>query len=38
MGIHRKPVETFAPNSLAASAYRALWMDVQARLNGSAGI
>ncbi|MCU7916668.1 MAG: AAA family ATPase [Candidatus Thiodiazotropha sp. (ex Gloverina cf. vestifex)] len=33
MGIHRMPVEGFAPNSFAASAYQALWMDVQERLG-----
>jgi cellulose biosynthesis protein BcsQ len=33
MGLHRLPVQAFAPNSSAASAYRALWMDVQARLK-----
>ena len=32
MGIHRMPVEAFAPHSFAASAYQALWMDVQERL------
>ena len=33
MGIHRMPVEGFAPNSVAASAYQALWRDVQVRLG-----
>ncbi|MEL0585061.1 MAG: ParA family protein [Candidatus Thiodiazotropha sp. (ex. Lucinoma kazani)] len=33
MGIHRMPVEAFAPRSFAASAYQALWMDVQERLR-----
>lgn len=33
MGIHRMPVEAFSPNCLAASAYQALWMDVQKRLG-----
>lgn len=32
MGIHRMPVQAFAPHSFAASAYQALWMDVQERL------
>ncbi|MCU7844076.1 MAG: AAA family ATPase [Candidatus Thiodiazotropha sp. (ex Monitilora ramsayi)] len=35
MGIHRMPVEGFAPNSFAASAYQALWMDVQERLRNA---
>jgi cellulose biosynthesis protein BcsQ len=33
MGLHRMPVEAFAPHSVAASAYQALWMDVQERLK-----
>jgi cellulose biosynthesis protein BcsQ len=36
MGIHRLPVEAFAPHSLAAGAYRALWGDVQERLRSGA--
>ena len=32
MGIHRMPVQAFAPKSVAAGAYQALWMDVQGRL------
>jgi cellulose biosynthesis protein BcsQ len=31
MGIHRAPVEHFAPRSSAAAAYRALWAEVQSR-------
>ncbi len=33
MGIHRMPVQAFAPNSLAAKAYQSLWADVQKRLG-----
>lgn len=33
MGIYRMPVGAFAPRSLAASAYYALWMDVLKRLG-----
>ncbi|MET0067880.1 MAG: AAA family ATPase [Candidatus Thiodiazotropha sp.] len=33
MGIHRMPVQAFAPNCPAARAYRALWADVQKRLG-----
>ncbi|MES9976355.1 MAG: ParA family protein, partial [Candidatus Thiodiazotropha sp.] len=33
MGIHRMPVQAFSPNCFAASAYQALWMDVQTRLG-----
>ncbi|MET0069884.1 MAG: AAA family ATPase [Candidatus Thiodiazotropha sp.] len=33
MGIHRMPVQAFSPNCFAASAYQALWMDVQDRLG-----
>jgi cellulose biosynthesis protein BcsQ len=33
MGLHRMPLEAFAPHSIAASAYQALWMDVQERLK-----
>lgn len=33
MGIYRKPVEAFAANSLAAGAYRSLWLEVQERLR-----
>jgi chromosome partitioning protein len=31
MGIHRAPVEHFAPRSAAAAAYRALWAEVRSR-------
>jgi chromosome partitioning protein len=31
MGLHRAPVEHFAPRSAAAAAYRALWAEVQSR-------
>ena len=31
MGIHRTPVGEFAPDSLAAKAYEALWREVSAR-------
>jgi chromosome partitioning protein len=33
MGLHRMPVQAFAPNSLAAKAYQSLWADVQRRLG-----
>ncbi|MEJ2423166.1 MAG: AAA family ATPase [Candidatus Thiodiazotropha sp.] len=33
MGLHRMPVQAFAPNSLAAKAYQSLWADVQKRLG-----
>jgi cellulose biosynthesis protein BcsQ len=33
MGIHRMPVQAFSPKCFAASAYQALWMDVQNRLG-----
>jgi cellulose biosynthesis protein BcsQ len=33
MGLYRMPVEAFAPHSIAARAYQALWMDVQERLK-----
>jgi len=34
MGLQRAPVETFAPHSAAAEAYRALWGEVKGRLSG----
>ncbi len=33
MGIHRAPLETFAPRSQAAAAYRELWIEVLGRLR-----
>jgi len=33
MGLHRMPVEAFAPHCQAAGAYQALWKDVRARLG-----
>ncbi|MES9851675.1 MAG: AAA family ATPase [Candidatus Thiodiazotropha sp. LLP2] len=33
MGIHRMPVQAFAPKCMAASSYQALWMEVQRRLG-----
>ena len=32
MGIHRMPMEVFAPHCIAANAYQALWGDVRRRL------
>ncbi|MCG8015319.1 MAG: AAA family ATPase [Candidatus Thiodiazotropha sp. 'RUGA'] len=33
MGIHRMPVQAFAPKSVAASCYQALWLEMQHRLG-----
>ncbi|MCG7872543.1 MAG: AAA family ATPase [Candidatus Thiodiazotropha lotti] len=33
MGIHRMPVQAFAPKSIAASCYQALWLEMQRRLG-----
>ncbi len=33
MGIHRMPVQAFAPKSVAAGCYRALWLEMQRRLD-----
>ncbi|MEW8207805.1 MAG: ParA family protein, partial [Candidatus Thiodiazotropha taylori] len=33
MGIHRMPVQAFAPKSVAASCYQALWLEMQRRLG-----
>ncbi|MCG7982214.1 MAG: AAA family ATPase [Candidatus Thiodiazotropha lotti] len=33
MGIHRMPVQAFAPKSIAASCYQALWLEMQRRLD-----
>ncbi|MCG7900895.1 cobyrinic acid a,c-diamide synthase [Candidatus Thiodiazotropha endoloripes] len=33
MGIHRMPVQAFAPKSVAASCYQALWLEMQRRLD-----
>ncbi|MET0056595.1 MAG: ParA family protein, partial [Candidatus Thiodiazotropha sp. 6PLUC10] len=33
MGLHRMPVQAFAPKCMAASSYQALWMEVQRRLG-----
>jgi hypothetical protein len=32
MGIHRAPVGDFAPRSLPACSYEALWEDIKQRL------
>lgn len=32
MGVHRAPVASFAPNSRAAKAYKALWAEISDRL------
>ncbi len=37
MGEERNPVAVFAPGSRAAISYRALWWDVQRRLNAGLG-
>ncbi len=34
MGVHREPVEVSRPRSAAAAAYRSLWSEVRAVLNG----
>jgi cellulose biosynthesis protein BcsQ len=34
MGVHREPVERFAPGCEAAGAYRSLWTDLSSRLAG----
>jgi chromosome partitioning protein len=36
MTLRRAPVESYAPASLAAQVYRALWHEIDARLQGSA--
>ncbi len=33
MAVHRAPVRTFAPNSVAAHAYEALWREIAERLT-----
>ena len=33
MGEERNPVAVFAPKSLAAISYQALWLDVQRRIG-----
>jgi cellulose biosynthesis protein BcsQ len=33
MGIHRMPVQAFAPKSVAANAYQTLWREMQQRLS-----
>jgi cellulose biosynthesis protein BcsQ len=33
MGIHRMPVQAFAPKSVAANSYQALWEEMQCRLG-----
>ncbi|MEJ2620080.1 MAG: AAA family ATPase [Candidatus Thiodiazotropha sp.] len=33
MGIHRMPVQAFAPKSVAANCYQALWREMQQRLG-----
>lgn len=35
MGLERNVVASFAPGSMAAVAYQALWLDVRRRLNGN---
>jgi cellulose biosynthesis protein BcsQ len=36
MGVHREPVECFAPSSAAAEAYRSLWADLRRFLRPDA--
>jgi cellulose biosynthesis protein BcsQ len=33
MGVHRKPVPAFCPNSTAGQAYRSLWIELQKHLK-----
>jgi cellulose biosynthesis protein BcsQ len=33
MGLHRMPVQAFAPKSVAANCYQALWQEMQRRLD-----
>jgi cellulose biosynthesis protein BcsQ len=33
MGLHRMPVQAFAPKSVAAKSYQALWVEMQRRLG-----
>ena len=37
MGVHRMPLEAYAPWSRAAKAYRALWAEVDQRVLDPAG-
>ncbi len=37
MGEERNPVAVFAPGSLAAVSYRALWLDIQRRIGANHG-
>ena len=34
MGVHRAPLGSFAPNSVAGRAYQALWQELEAELAG----
>jgi len=34
MGVHRAPLGSFAPNSVAGRAYQALWLELEAELAG----
>ena len=37
MGVHRMPIEAYAPWSQAAKAYRALWAEVDQRVLAPGG-
>ena len=37
MGVHRMPIEAYAPWSQAAKAYRALWAEVEPRVLDPGG-
>jgi len=36
--LRRAPVESYAPASAAASVYRALWVEIDGRLQGAAAL
>jgi hypothetical protein len=38
MGIYREPVPAFAPQSLGAQAYQALWDEIQGKLVAAGAI
>jgi len=35
MGIHRTPIDCFAPNGIAGKAYQALWKELQKRMDAN---